>query len=105
MADRITHVAILDRGGPGGETDRYGFATAKVWRLPAPYRHHHVRDAMVMRNIPIPINEGSERYDYGFTVGADGAFLTREEAELVARACGQLTKPNIGGPMTSEDLW
>lgn len=102
MADRITRVAILDRLGG---RDRYGFPKARVWSLPAPYRHHHVRDLMVVTgNVPIPINEGSERFDYGFTTD-DWKFLTRQEAERVARDCGQLTKPNIGGPMTSEDLW
>lgn len=35
----------------------------------------------------------------------DGKFLTRDEAEKHALACGQLTKPLIGSILTSEDLW
>lgn len=35
----------------------------------------------------------------------DGLFLTREQALVEARACGQLTKPLLGSILTSEDLW
>jgi len=34
-----------------------------------------------------------------------GDFVTREEAEVIARACGQMVGPIIGGVLTSEDLW
>lgn len=104
MADKITRVAILDKVGLPSDADRYGFPRSRVWSMPEPYRHHHVRDLMMVNNVPVPINEGSERFTYGFTT-EDRKFLTREDAEKVARESGQLTKPNIGGPMTSEDLW
>lgn len=32
-------------------------------------------------------------------------FVSREEAEQIARECGQLQKPLIGSVLTSEDLW
>ncbi|MCM1220795.1 MAG: hypothetical protein NC548_40520 [Lachnospiraceae bacterium] len=34
-----------------------------------------------------------------------GRYVTRKEGEIIARNCGQLTKPLIGGELTSEDLW
>lgn len=47
------------------------------------------------------------RYDpseQGF-VDQYGEFMTRAQGEVHARLCGQLTKPIIGGVLTSEDLW
>jgi len=38
-------------------------------------------------------------------VTEDGTFLTRAEAEKLARQTGQLVGPIIGGELTSEDLW
>lgn len=48
-----------------------------------------------------PENKGGIQ---GF-VDARGKFYTREEAEKFAREIGQMVGKNIGGPLTSEDLW
>jgi len=42
--------------------------------------------------------------DQGFLL-SDGTFADRRRAEACARACGQLSGPTIGGPLTCEDLW
>lgn len=88
----ITHVAIRFNG--------------VVWSLPRPYRHGHVQAiyALLWRPEMRQPRGGGDGDDQGF-LDEDGKFLTREEAEVVARASGQLTKPIIGGELTSEDLW
>lgn len=40
----------------------------------------------------------------GFVTERD-IFVTRDQAEVIARASGQLTKKLIGSILTSEDLW
>ena len=34
-----------------------------------------------------------------------GKFVLKYHAEIIARDCGQLVGPIIGGVLTSEDLW
>jgi hypothetical protein len=46
----------------------------------------------------------SESIEQGF-VDETGKFLNRDEALKIAQETGQLTKPIIGGCLTSEDLW
>jgi hypothetical protein len=68
-----------------------------VWSLPRPSRHHHVLKVLHAQGVPC---DG----DRGF-VDAKGRFLTREQALVAARACGQIGAGVIGGVLTSEDLW
>ena len=42
--------------------------------------------------------------DQGFLT-SKGRFVSRKEAEVIARNCGQLVGNLIGGELTSEDLW
>lgn len=52
-------------------------------------------------------NKEAERWDdciQGFLT-TKNRFLTREEALVVVKDNGQLTKPLLGGVLTSEDLW
>jgi hypothetical protein len=60
-----------------------------------PHRHHNL-----LQNAKGALKGGVQ----GF-VDEDGKFYDRKEAEVYARECGQHTKKNIGGPLTSEDLW
>jgi hypothetical protein len=62
-------------------------------------RHH-----LCIHHAHIETGDYSILGEQGF-VTSTGEFLTREEAEVQARACGQLTKPLIGSVLTSEDLW
>jgi hypothetical protein len=80
----ITHVVIYHDG--------------LEYSMRSPRRHHHLI-AWLFDAFQETI-EGEQ----GF-LDHRGKFLTREEAEVHARACGQLTKPLIGGVLTSEDLW
>lgn len=50
-----------------------------------------------------PIGE-LKNAEQGF-IDEDKNFYNRKDAEIYARKCGQLTKPIIGGELTSEDLW
>lgn len=79
-------------------------STGVVYAIPRPGRHHNVIRMVAAAGHELPINEGSPAYTFGFVSNA-GLFLDRAEAEAVAREHGQLARPNIGGPMTSEDLW
>lgn len=52
-------------------------------------------------------NKEAKRWDnciQGFLTNKN-RFLTREESLELVRSNGQLTKPIIGGELTSEDLW
>lgn len=42
--------------------------------------------------------------DQGFLT-SKGRFVSRKEAEIIARECGQITGHLIGGELTSEDLY
>lgn len=70
-----------------------------VWSLPRPARHHHVISLMVEKGAETPI-KGTQ----GFLTH-EGTFLTRRQAELHARECGQLMERLTGSILTSEDLW
>jgi len=72
----------------------------KVWSVPRPGRH----DA-VLKLIFDTTGKRTVRDEIQGFLDSDGNFLTRAEAEVVARAAGQVTGPVIGGPLTSEDLW
>ena len=74
-----------------------------IMAVERPGRHHHIRSNMARDGLPTPIG-GRPRHTQGFITN-DGSFLDRCEAEDTARFAGQLTQPNIGGPLTSEDLW
>ena len=63
---------------------------------------HHLAGKQM--NHPTNENELQGTAKQGF-MGSDNRFYTRQEAEAVARACGQLTTKIIGGILTSEDLW
>lgn len=77
----------------------------QVHAVDRPGRHHNVIQRMARElGYPTPISEGNPDYTFGFVLG-DGSFANRELAERHARGSGQLAVPNIGGPMTSEDLW
>lgn len=70
-----------------------------------PGRHHNIIHRMARElNYPTPISEGNPDYTFGFVL-SNGNFVDRKQAEVYARLSLQLTVPNIGGPMTSEDLW
>lgn len=83
----ITHVAIS--------------FTGVVWSLPKPYRHGHIHALVGLLNPP-GLNTKVEVQGF---LDNRGRFLMRHEAEVVARACGQLTGELIGSILTSEDLW
>lgn len=76
----------------------------RIYAAPAPARHHNVIRMVAAAGNRTPINEGSPAYTFGFLL-ADASFVDRIEGERIARQTGQLAIPNIGGPMTSEDLW
>lgn len=75
-----------------------------VMSVPRPGRHPHIVHTMARAGLPTPIGGEEHGYVQGFLT-TDGDFVDREEAESIARAAGQVTKPNIGGALTSEDLW
>lgn len=85
----ITHVAIRFQ--------------KKVWSLPKPNRHHDVRNMIVAKTgvdfVDVDLN------DEGF-LDERGRYYTRKQARIHAELNGQIrgTK-NIGGMLTSEDLW
>lgn len=60
-------------------------------------RHFDIRDRF-------PGEVSMKMDDQGFLT-SKGRFVSREEAEVIARNCGQLTGDLIGGILTSEDLW
>lgn len=83
---QITHVALKDGN--------------KVYSLPAPNRHHNV----------ISMMGGTHGQEVQGFLDANGTFLNRKQAFLVAQQTGQLNRrPGPGhyqGPeLFSEDLW
>ena len=90
----ITHVAIRFRD--------------QVWSLPRPYRHHHIIRVIIWLSDHFGPGDvdcvDTHGDDQGFLTDS-GQYLTRDQGEEHARACGQLNKPIIGGVLTSEDLW
>ena len=64
-------------------------------------RHNDIIRMMSAAGMSLPVTKGAVQ---GF-IDDKGDFLTRQQAEVHARACGQLTKPCIGSVLTSEDLW
>ena len=60
-------------------------------------RHFDIRDRF-------PGEVSMKMNDQGFLT-SKGRFVSRKEAEVIARNCGQLTCDLIGGILTSEDLW
>lgn len=81
---QITHVALKDG--------------KKVYALPAPNRHHHV----------IGMIGGTHGQEVQGFLDANGTFLNRKQAFVVAQMTGQLNR-NPGGyqgpELFSEDLW
>lgn len=58
-------------------------------------------------NVYMALNTTAKRWDdcvQGFLT-TKNRFLTRAEALELVTSTGQLTKPIIGGELTSEDLW
>lgn len=66
--------------------------------LSMPFRHNHLLKLLGEKGI---LSVGMEQ---GF-VTDETEFLTRDEAERLARDTGQLTENLIGSVLTSEDLW
>lgn len=60
-------------------------------------RHFDIRDRF-RGEVSMKMN------DQGFLT-SEGRFVSRKEAEVIARNCGQLVGSLIGGELTSEDLW
>ena len=60
-------------------------------------RHFDIRDRF-------PGEVSMKMDDQGFLT-SKGRFVSRKEAEVIARNCGQITGKLIGGELTSEDLW
>ena len=60
-------------------------------------RHFDIRDRF-------PGEVSMKMDDQGFLT-SKGRFVSRKEAEIIARNCGQITGRLIGGELTSEDLW
>lgn len=81
---QITHVALKDG--------------KKVYSLPAPNRHHHV----------IGMIGGTHGQEVQGFLDANGTFLNRKQAFVVAQMTGQLkrgTDGYQGDQLFSEDLW
>jgi hypothetical protein len=84
----ITHVAIRHRG--------------TLYALPAPNRHHHVRDLIVEQT-----GEGIDGNDEQGFLDDQNRFLDRRQALRHALACDQI-KPGTqirAGQLFSEDVW
>lgn len=60
-------------------------------------RHFDIRDRF-------PGEVSMDMDDQGFLT-SHGRFVSRKEAEKIARACGQVTGNLISGELTSEDLY
>lgn len=60
-------------------------------------RHFDIRDRF-------PGEVSMKMDDQGFLT-SKGRFVSRKEAEKIARECGQVTGNLIGGELTSEDLY
>lgn len=84
---KVDVAAIRTRGG-------------EVFSLPRPARHDAVI-RLVFKKTGQKVTTADEQ---GFLSDC-GIFLSRKQAEAVARRSGQLTGPVIGGSLTSEDLW
>lgn len=66
-------------------------------RIEIGYRHHDIRNRFMGEVLTGPSAQGF------YT--SKGRFVSREEAEKIARECGQVEGDLIGGILTSEDLW
>lgn len=83
----ITHVAIKQGG--------------KIYSLPKPNRHHDVIRLIVTERPEIRYVDGQQ----GF-LDANGVFLSRAAAKVVARELGQLLpRAHDGDILFSEDIW
>ena len=60
-------------------------------------RHFDIRDRF-------PGEVSMKMKDQGFLT-SQGKFVSRKDAEVIARNCGQLVGRLLGGELTSEDLW
>lgn len=60
-------------------------------------RHFDIRDRF-------PGEVSMKMDDQGFLT-SKGRFVSRKEAEVIARNCGQVIGRLLGGELTSEDLW
>lgn len=86
--------------------DRYVLASAivysrRVWTLPAPCRHHDIIEAIYNSN-----GKGVDGTELQGFVDNNGAFLTREQAFVLARSVGQLVDSRTPGPILfSEEVW
>lgn len=65
--------------------------------------HRHPQIFELTRDL-YPFSEWGEKIEQGFLT-TKNRFLTRKEALELVKENGQLTKPLLGGVLTSEDLW
>lgn len=93
--ERITAAAVAIQL-PNGEK--------KILWVPIPGRHRHILHSRTFAEYRKLEKARAGFKDHGFMTNA-GRFLTRAQAQAVATQTGQLTKPIIGGELTSEDLW
>ena len=68
-----------------------------IHKIEIGFRHCDIRDRFVGELLTSPSAQGF------YT--SKGRFVSREEAEKIARACGQVSGKLIGSILTSEDLY
>lgn len=99
---KLTHVAIRQGG--------------VVYSLPAPHRHHHILWILSKRrgnegapDVPdehLLVETKEAGMDSQGFLDSEGKYLNRQDAEVRAKATGQIKNGRIiGGVLTSEDLW
>ncbi len=71
----------------------------QVHTTPRPGRHHTIIGELAGRGYPTPIT-GAQ----GFVTDA-GDFVDRKTAARIAVKAGQITRPQWGSRLYSEDLW
>lgn len=93
--ERIVAAAVMLRNKEGKEM---------VLCVDPPGRHHHILHSQLIRDYRRSDGMRAGIGDQGFLTSAK-RFVRRRAAETLAITSGQLTKPIIGGELTSEDLW
>lgn len=86
--------AAIKRDVPRAETV---LKNNDIHKIELGYRHCDIRDRFPFEVKCKPSNEGF------YT--SKGRFVSRDEAERIARECGQIDGDLIGGVLTSEDLY
>lgn len=90
-------------------------ADGRLYALARPSRHADVI-GLIVRSTKSPVRNEEQGFlacsmchhkDGPCAAGQvpHGFFVRRAPAETIARQAGQITKPIIGGVLTSEDLW